>query len=201
MKKLTELTRWRNEKTMRAVLPQISRTISKETDLQAAKGRSHTTQSNSVRQQTRHSEPPSWGLRRAASAMDQGSVWMPFSRESSFQGRRNNKAFAVFSKAKCICCHHEKNACKSLNKLQKTCTQNRSRFLILAIDQETLNMEDFIHECTQNIKHLLGSNTYEILYTENYNEQNQGAWNHEDVCPLCIKTRRCNGTKFWKNDQ
>lgn len=46
---------------------------------------------------------------------------------------------------------------------------------MLAIDQETLDMEDFIHERIKNIKHLWGSNTYKILYTEIYNEGNQGA--------------------------
>lgn len=72
---------------------------------------------------------------------------------------------------------------------------------MLAIDQETLDMEDFIHERIKNIIHLWGSNTYEILYTEIYNEQNQGAWKHGDVCSLYTKTQHCKGTKFWKNDQ
>lgn len=59
-------------------------------------------------------------------------------------------------------------------------------------------MENFTHESTTNLKHLWGSNTYEELYTENYNEQNQGTLKHRQVCPLRIKTQ---GTNFWKNDQ
>lgn len=121
--------------------------------------------------------------------------------KAAFKGGEIIKPLPCVAKLNAFVVTMKKNACKSLAKLQKTCTQNRSHFLMLAIDQETLDMEDFIHEPIKNIIHLWGSNTYEILYTEIYNERNQGAWKHGDVCSLYTKTQHCKGTKFWKNDQ
>lgn len=66
--------------------------------------------------------------------------------------------------------------CEKLNKVAEyqTCIRNRSHFHRLAMDQETLNMENFTHENVKNIKHMWKNNIHEVLYTENYSEQNQG---------------------------